>query len=354
MKLKLKKDLLLAAKIGIGASAAIYFAEFLQLQYATSAGIITMLTLITTRWGTFRLSGQRVLTYGMSVIVCWAVFRISPSVWIGYGTFLFVMVLVTEWLGWKSTLSTNAVIGSHFLVTQDFSRTFIGNEFMLVGIGITIAILLNLFHINSAHEHGIIRRMRKVEKTLKDILIELAGYLLKKERDDSVWEHLTQLEVDLEESVDLAYEYHYNTFHSYQDYYATYFEMRMKQCSALHNLHAEMQRIRKIPKRANIIAEFILDIVPYVTEMNHPKKQLQELHTLLEEFRKEPLPTTHEEFENRAELYHILMDLEEFILYKKKFVEEIDETQFRVYWKKEIAYAILNGKSDETKDGEMR
>lgn len=335
MKLKLKKTLLLAAKIGFGASVAIYIAEMLQLQYATSAGIITLLTLITTRWGTFRLSGQRILTYGISAVACWVVFRLAPSVWIGYGVYLFIMVLLTEWLGWERTLSTNAVIGSHFLVTQDFSVTFIVNELLLVIIGITIAILLNLFHINSAHEHGIIRRMRSVEASMKEILGELAGYLLKDERDNRVWEHLTKLEKKIEESVELAYEYHHNTFHSYQDYYAAYFEMRARQCGTLHNLHTEMKRIRQVPEQARIVAEFILDVAPYVEEMNEPKKQLNELYELLEKFRKEPLPTTHEEFESRAELYHILMDLEEFILYKKKFVEEIDETQFQKYWNKD-------------------
>ena len=66
LKFKLGKILLLSAKIGIGASVAIYSAELLHLQYATSAGIITLLTLITTRWETFRLSFQRLLTYAVS------------------------------------------------------------------------------------------------------------------------------------------------------------------------------------------------------------------------------------------------------------------------------------------------
>lgn len=334
MKLKFKKVLLLASKIGIGASGAIYLAELLELQYATSAGIIALLTLITTRWGTFRLAGQRLLTFGISATVCWVVFQLAPSIWVGYGIFLFVMVLVTEWIGWKSTLSTSAVIGSHFLVAQDFSIWFIANEFLLIVIGITIAVLLNLFHINSAHEDGLIRRMRSVEKRMKDVLVELAGYLLRNKTGENVWEDLEELERTLEDSIELAYEYHHNTFNSYQDYYASYFEMRMRQCNALRNLHAEMQRIRQVPKRANIIAEYILDIVPYVEEMNHPSRQLEELKLLLEQFRKEQLPTTQEEFESRAELYHILMDLEEFILYKKEFVDEIDETQFRIYWKK--------------------
>jgi uncharacterized membrane protein YgaE (UPF0421/DUF939 family) len=97
-----------------------------------------------------------------------------------------------------------------------------------------------------------------------------------------------------------------------------------------------MRRMRNMPKQAHIVADFILDIIAYVTEMNDPKKQIEELESLLEELRNEPLPKTHEEFESRAELYHVLMDMEEFLLYKKRFVEEIDETQFRVYWKREI------------------
>ncbi len=336
MKFKVRQMLLLAAKIGIGASVAIYLAELLQLQYATSAGIITLLTLITTRWGTLRLSVQRLVTYGVSVFLCWAIFHLIPSMWIAYGVLLFFVVLLTEWLGWRNTLSVNAVIGTHFLSTQDFSPKFVLNELWLVVIGITIAIILNLVHINGAHESGIINHMRHVEHKMKQILVELAGYLEQSATGNNVWEDLIQLEKELEEYLDLAAEYHHNTFQSHQDYYMAYFEMRMKQCGALHNLHSEMKRMRTMPKQAHIVADFITDITEYVTEMNDPKKQIDELEGLLNELRNEPLPKTHEEFESRAELYHVLMDLEEFLLYKKRFVEEINETQFRVYWKQEI------------------
>lgn len=336
MKLKVRQMLLLAAKIGIGSSIAIYFAELLQLQYATSAGIITLLTLITTRWGTLRLSAQRLVTYAVSVLLCWIIFHLIPSMWIAYGIFLFFVVMLTEWLGWRNTLSVNAVIGTHFLSAQDFSVKFVLNELLLVVIGISIAIILNLVHINSAHESGIISRMRHVEHRMKAIMTELSGYLMQKATGNNVWQDLIQLEKELEEYLELASEYHHNTFQSHQDYYMSYFEMRMKQCGALHNLHSEMKRMRTMPKQAHIVADFITDITEYVTEMNDPKKQIGELESLLDELRNEPLPKTHEEFESRAELYHVLVDLEEFLLYKKRFVEEIDETQFRVYWKQEI------------------
>ena len=336
MKFQVRQMLLLAAKIGIGSSVAIYIAEMLHLQYATSAGIITLLTLITTRWGTLKLSGQRVITYVGSVALCYAIFQVIPSMWIAYGVFLFFTVLITELLGWRGTLSVNAVIGTHFLVAQDFSMDFMVNEFLLVFIGISIAIVLNLVHINNAHENGLIHRMRHVEHQMKQILIELAGYLVREKTGARVWDDLIFLEKELEENLELANEYHNNTFQSHQDYYMEYFEMRLKQCGALHNLHAEMRRIRELPKQAQIVSEFITDITEFVAEMNDPVRQISELEGLLQTLREEPLPTTHEEFENRAHLYHVLMDLEEFLLYKKRFVEEIDATQFRVYWKQEI------------------
>ena len=328
--------LLLSAKIGIGASIAIFIAEFLNLQYATSAGIIALLTLVTTKWGTLKLSLQRLLTYAISVAICWLIFRIVPSMWVEYGLFLFCIVLISEWLGWRSTLSVNAVIGTHFLTTQDFTVEFLINELLLVVIGITIAILLNLVHINSEQENGIVKSMRHVEHQMKQILIELAGYLGQKSSGDRVWDDLKKLEGELEEYLELACEYENNTFVSHTGYYIDYFEMRMKQCGALHNLHSEMQRMREMPKQAHIVADFILEITQHVTEMNDPQKQIDDLEEILDKLRNEPLPETHKEFESRAELYHVLLDMEEFLMYKKRFVEEIDETQFRIYWKQEI------------------
>ena len=335
-RFKISKLLLLSAKIGVGASAAIFIAQALHLEYATSAGIITLLTLITTKWETFKLSFLRLVTYLVSVAFCWVIFHFIPNMWVEYGVFLFCIVFLAELMGWRSTLSVNAVIGTHFLTTQNFTIEFLINELLLVVIGIVIAILLNLIHINNAQENGIIRNMRYVEKQMKQILTELAGYLINRPSGEGVWTDLMKLEKELEEYLEFAFEYQNNTFQSHPEYYINYFEMRLKQCGALRNLHSEMQRMRNMPKQAHIVSDFITDLTQYVTEMNDPKKQIEELEVLLDELRNEPLPETHEEFESRAELYHVLMDMEEFLLYKKRFVEDIDETQFRIYWKREI------------------
>ena len=117
-----------------------------------------------------------------------------------------------------------------------------------------------------------------------------------------------------------AYEYEGNTYDEDASYYAQYFAMRLNQCHVLHNLHYEMQKIKNVPDQAKVVVEYIRYLNQYVTELNDPVPQLQFLEEIVQRMKKEPLPVSREEFENRAVLYHILMDLEEFLIFKKRFV----------------------------------
>lgn len=327
-----KKTLMQAIKIAVGSSVAIYIAERLDLEYAISAGSIALLTLVTTKWETVKLSMLRLLTYALTVCLGWIAFVRLESDWLEYGVFVLLLVIISELLGLKATVSVNAVIGTHFMVTKDFSPQFILNEFLIVLIGVSIAIVLNLFYDYQGQRREIIKSMRYTEKSLQKILEEMASYLSDKEMHRNVWDDICGLEVQLEEFTRDAYEYQDNTFQSHPGYYIDYFEMRMKQLGVLHNLHYEMKKIRTMPKQAEIIAEYILYLKEYVVEVNVPTLQMERLSQIFRDMEKEKLPVTREEFESRAMLYHILMDLEEFLTFKKRFVEGMDERQQKLYW----------------------
>lgn len=328
-----KTTVLQTAKIAIGSSAAIWIAELLNLQFATSAGTIALLTIVTTKWGTLRLAWQRIITYAISVVLAYLTLQVVGSGdWIGYGIYIFLVVLLAEMFGWKATISVNSVIGAHFVTTMDFSPAFILNEFLLVVIGITIAMVLNLFHHNRSRRSVIIQNMRTVESELQMILGEMAAYLMNKKMQRNVWEDLHALEEKLESCITDANEYQGNTFVSHPGYYIDYFEMRMRQCVVLYSLHDEMKKMRKLPKQAQVIAEYILYMADYVVEQNVPEEQLARLDAIVGEMRQEPLPQSHEEFENQALLYHVLMDLEEFLMFKKLFVTGLDDVQKERYW----------------------
>ena len=99
------------------------------------------------------------------------------SPWLAYGIYVFLIVAVSHSLGWSATISVNAVIGTHFLMTRDFSPEFIRNELFLVMIGITIAIVLNLFYDYEGQRQDLIRYMSETENQLQILLCELAAYL---------------------------------------------------------------------------------------------------------------------------------------------------------------------------------
>ena len=332
-----KKLLMRAVKIAVGSSAAIYIAQHLEVENAASAGTITLLTLVTTKWETVKLSFYRLITYAISVVLAALTIGMLSSEWIAYGIFIFLLISICHVLGWQATISVNSVIGIHFLMTKDFSFSFIFNEFMLVFTGITIAVVLNLFYDYRHQKNGLINSMRDTENRLQMIFGGLAAYLSAKDMQWNVWIDIRKLEESLQEYIMDACEYQDNTFQSHPGYYIDYFEMRLKQVGILHNLHYEIKKIREMPEQAKIIADYIIYMASYVVEVNSPEEQIEKLKEIFVRMEEEPLPKTREEFEGRAMLYHILMDLEEFLVFKRRFVEELDERQMERYWKTDKA-----------------
>ena len=152
------------------------------------------------------------------------------SSWLAYGIYVFLIVAVSHSLGWSATISVNAVIGTHFLMTRDFSPEFIRNELFLVMIGITIAIVLNLFYDYEGQRQDLIRYMRETEDQLQILLCELAAYLHNKDMEINVRDRIIAFEGRMHEFIKAAYDYQDNTFHSHPGYYIDYFEMRRRSC----------------------------------------------------------------------------------------------------------------------------
>ena len=328
-----KKMLILALKIAVGTSAAMFIAQALHLQNAGSAGTIALLTIMTTKWETVRLTIARIVTFAISVLLVMLIFANFHVNWIGFGVYIFFVVLICEFLGWKSTISVNSVIGTHFIVAQDFSPEFVANEFLLVLIGTVLAFAVNMFSHNKSRQKKLVANITYVESQLQMILKELASYLLHQEMKADVWDDIRNLEARLKNLIVDAYEYEGNTFKTHTGYYMSYFEMRLEQCNVLHDLHYELQKIRSHTVQAEQVAEYMLYLVNYVREMNIPEEQIKYLELVVEEMQNQPLPVSRDEFETRAVLYHILTELEAFLIHKRRFVNSMDDKQRKMYWK---------------------
>ena len=328
-----KKIFIHALKIAVGTSAAMYIAQTMNLQNATSAGTIALLTIMTTKWETVRLSIARIMTFAFAVILALFTFSNLIIPWEVFGIYIFFLVLGSEFLGLKSTISVNAVIGMHFVVSRDFSMEFIANEFMLVLIGTAVAFVVNLFSHNRNRQKRLVESICEVEEQLQLILRELASYLMKQEMKEDVWRDIRNLENRLKKLVVEASEYEGNTFQSHTVYYMDYFEMRLEQCTVLHDLHYELKKIRSRSVQAEMVADYMLYLVEHIKETNVPSEQITVLEDMVEEMGKQPLPISQEEMETRVVLYHILTELETFLIHKRRFVQALDDKRKRLYWK---------------------
>lgn len=329
----LKKNLLLALKISLGSSLAIFFATQFGLGNAVSAGTITLLTLMNSKSETVRLSLYRLITFAVCVVIAGASFVFIDHMALAFGCYVFFTVLFADFFNLRSTISVNVVAGAHFFINQEFSEAAIRNEFILVLIGVVLAIVLNLFQYNKHDRKALVASMRQAEEDLRNILKQIANYLRNPGEHFSVWTDIKDLEHRLQVYIQDAKDYKENTFQTHPVYYIEYFEMRYDQCQVLHNLHASMRQIRTMPEQAEVVANYIIYLADYVIEKNHPEAQEIMLQKVFDSLKEEDLPETREEFESRALLFHIMKDLESFIKYKKEFVESLEKDQMDRYWR---------------------
>lgn len=323
---KRRKTAIKVLKIAVGSCMAVAIAQVLNLQYATSAGIVTLLTVQDTRRDTIRLAAERFFSFLLSVLLVFLCFRyIGKLDWVNYGLYIFLMVNVCYFFGWQNTISVNAVMGTHYLLTPDYSLNFAANELVLIFIGTGLALAMNWKMPSNLR---VLREdIRKVEDDIQQILRELACYLEGDLDGEHVWFDLDRLEESIHQGMERAREHAHNTLSEDDYYYIEYMEMRLQQCALLQALRHRIWKINEMPSQAKIISDYVGYLIPYVHEKNIPGKQREELQQVFDQMKLQPLPKGREEFESRAILYHVLLDLEDFLLAKQRFTDRYISSQ---------------------------
>ena len=324
---KIRHIVLKAIKIAIGTVISIVIAQLLHLQFPTTAGTVTLLTLLTTKKGTVKLIVQRLATFLVTVGCSVYLFYLIPYPLLAFTLVMLIVSVLAIAFKAEAALSINALIAIHFLTEQNFSYEFIMNEFILVLIGVATAFLLNLIHHYAVYEEELNTAIKQIDKKFQELLWDIVDYIRYPESHSSSWGELGKLEKKIEDKLIVAAEYDDNVFGAHSRYYVHYFEMRAFQCEILHMLHYEIRKVRNMPEHAQILADFIEYLVPYIHVDNDPEPQIEDLKNLLSGPAMKKLPVTHEEFESSAILYHILMDLEDFLLKKRQFIARVNHSK---------------------------
>lgn len=317
-------------KIAAGSTAAIVIASGLHLSYVTSAGVITLLSIQNTKWETVFVMVKRVAAFIMALLIAYASFTLLGYRPWALAVFLVLFVGICQLCSFQDAIAMNTVLVTHFYAEQSMSLMWIQNEVLLLFIGAGIGVLMNLYIPDNSK---VIRKAQgEIEGAMRGILGRMSSVLLQESKAHYDGACFLELEHMLARAYQEAVANRDNRLLSDTRYYLNYMSMRMTQTHILKRIYENICLLNAVPSQTHAVSEFIGSISATFRETNNAVSLLKKLEELKLEMKEEALPVTRDEFENRAVLYRILYDLEEFLVVKRQFVEAMGEKEKRIYW----------------------
>lgn len=319
----LKSHLIKSIKIAVAALLSIFLAGELGLKSSATAGIITILSIQNTKRETLRTVLRRGAAYVCALLIAAICFEIIGYTLVAFAVYLFVFAFFCMVVGLQEGITTAAVLISHFLSAGNMSRSMLINETGLFIIGSGIGILVNL-HLRRK-DADFERLAQEVDDQIKDILRRMAEWLPNPNRACDRIHRFEVLDEAIQQAKLCAVANMNNSFFSRGSYELDYIKMREQQTVVLKGIYSNIMQIGFLPRQAKVVADFLMQLEQAYHKYNTVTEYLDKLQALGEEMRHEELPKTREEFEARAILFYVLMQLEELLWIKRRFVLEYED-----------------------------
>lgn len=338
-------NFLKTVKIAAGCVLAIWLGNLLGLNYSSSAGVIALLSIHDTRKETFRATGKRIAGFFMALLFAPGCFLLAGFGPAAIGLFLLLFTPLSMVLHIPEAVSVSTVLMTHFLTEGKMGGEEILNEILLLLTGTGMGILLNLY-IPGKKRH-IQRKQRQIEEGFRGFLQEAAGILdrgkggLKQEGKTAasskaiLEERLKALKSMILQGEREAFLDVENSLLSETRYYLRYMSMRKGQLMVSERMGECLKRLEGyegLPDQAVRIGELLELTRVTFHEFNNARGLLAKLEQTREKIKGQPLPETRDEFEIRALLYQILLDLRQLLVIKKDFADSLTAEERKTFW----------------------
>ncbi len=316
-KIQWKAQFTKSLKIAAAAFASIALAGELGLNYSSTAGIITILSIRNTKRETLKSAGNRGLAFLCALLFSAVCFRlIGFNLW-AFAVYLLLFSLFVLSVGWGEALVNVSVLVSHILAEQRMGLSEVANETLLFLIGTGMGILVNLhLHKNQAEFDKL---AEEADTQIKQILRRMSQYLPREDKSAYDAGCFERLDKALDAAKACAAANYNNAVLSGDSHELDYIEMREKQSVLLREIYDNIVRIQYLPEQALQVAELLGQIEQDYHRENTVEGLLQRLEALLLQMKKQRLPQSREEFEARAILFYILMQLKGLLELKREF-----------------------------------
>lgn len=307
-------------KIAGAAIVAVVIAQLLGLEFAVSAGIVAILTIQPTKKETIKTAASRLYAFVAALVISYACFACIGFRTEAFFVYLILFIFLCQRFGWYSAMAMDSVLISHFLSLSNMEIEAVVNEAGIFIIGVGIGILFNL-HLRKNVSY-MERLKEETDEQIKRALHRMAERILDKDLSDYDGSCFQEMGNSIMEAKKLARANYLNQFDSKDTMDMEYIAMREKQIHVLYEMYKEVSNIHTKPVTAQIISDFLENMSVVYHRGNSGEELLKEFYQMNESMKAAPLPVAREEFEDRAKLYILLRNIEEFLLLKKEFADK--------------------------------
>lgn len=308
----------LAFKMSISATIALVIANLFNVQYATVAAVIAILSIQDTKKKALIVGRNRVVACIIAIFLSIGIFKILGQNPITFAIFLLIFIPVTSKFNIAEGMVPAVVLSTHLLIAGELNSYWIINELLITFIGVGIASIANLFMPSLRTEFN--EDKEYIEKSYKVILYKMANSLVSYTVDIDEEIIMNELENRLTEAVNRAYKIASNNLLNTDSYYIDYMNMRKNQFDIIKKLRSHFEKFYMSFEQTFMISKFTKSVASQIKDTNDCLDLLEELEVLKEDFKQMALPKTREEFENRAQLLQFLNDMEDLLRIKRNFI----------------------------------
>ncbi|WP_299088129.1 aromatic acid exporter family protein [uncultured Metabacillus sp.] len=304
------------AKTALGTTIAVMLAQFMELENYISAGIITILCIQVTKKKSLKSSWARLLACTIAMIYSFLFFEGLMYHPIIIGLMLLVFIPTTVFVKVTEGIVTSTVIIFHLYNAGRITWSLIWNEFLLIIIGIGVALIMNIYM--PSMEVKLKNYQKQIEENLSIIFREIELYLIESDRKWDGSEIIKTAEL-INQAKTMAFREVENHFLRHENTYYHYFKMREKQFEIIERIIPLITSIHTSVEQSKMIADFIHDLRIHIHPGNTAHRFLVQLIEMKQSFENMELPQTREEFEVRAALLHFIREMESYLIIKSQF-----------------------------------
>lgn len=303
-------------KTAVAVFIAIAAARALHLDFALGAGLLAVLGIDITIKRSLKTVAVRIIASVTGLILASVIFYVLGFHLWTISLFILLVYPVLARFKLADGIVTSSVIVFHIVDKESVTLANIGNEIMLLIVGLGVASIINFIYMPSV-EQKLSEIRLQVDELFSSIFLHMAEHL----KDPlTIWDGHELLEAPdtVKQGLELAARARENKLFQTYDGWTPYFEMRRQHFDSVQRMIELLAQVYQTLPHGEAVARLFTGLSADVKSEYYAGNVEASLLNLEQEFKKMPLPVTREEFEMRSALLQLCLELKTYLNMAKK------------------------------------